>query len=111
MRKKTSRQGRRWDFGGGKLEAVDEEKVKLTAGGEVGVFAGSEGRVSQEWIQGSMGVLEGISQWPACFYRWTSAAVALKAGADEYRHWPVAAKQPYWAWRRNTTERLARGRG
>ena len=44
----------------------------------MGVSAGSEGRVSQEWDQGSMGELEGISQWSACFYTWTSAAVALK---------------------------------
>ena len=54
------------------------EKVRLTAGWEVGVSAGSEGRVSQEWDQGSMGELESISHWFACFYTWTSAAVALK---------------------------------
>ena len=44
----------------------------------MGVSAWSEGRMSQEWDQGSMGELEGISQWFACFYTWTSAAVALK---------------------------------
>ena len=54
--------GGKGGVGDGKLEAVENENVRLTAGGKVS--AGSEGRVSQEsdqWSQESMGVLEGTS--------------------------------------------------
>ena len=78
LRRKASRQGGRCGFEDGRREALGEEKVRLTAGREVGVSAGSEGRVSQEWDQGSMGELESMYQWFACFYTWTSATVALK---------------------------------